>query len=365
MRNARLTGQALSLATETARQPYICRACLAQSTRQLSTSNPRNASSQPFYKRIQDSLFGSKESKAAEERLELAREKQLEAIRQAGPDEQVKNDESQNEGRLKVAAVVHPTTHKNYVVSRTWKGMERIGSEAWVTQRADQGEKYVGFMPPKQVKLEGEDWEALLHNITAEVLTLKKAGRDVLQICNARTFSEEDECSTRGVIVSNKSGAAVVENGKQEKAILDSISETPSAERDPESLRIELAQALASGRGQLFMAFKLNDPRVKFAILKRAMQLTGKRVADISLQHANTLNDLYDAFAAKEAPKKLHETEQLQMLEATPNVQVHNSRRTHVHKDKSIGRWKLVESELQLRNMPTRGESSIASGRDA
>lgn len=146
MRNTRVAGQALSLATESARRPYICRACLAQATRQLSTSTPRNAaaSSEPFYKRIQNSLFGTKESKATEKFREEQRVKRLEELKESGADREVEKVEMRNGRVYEVAEVVDPITHKDYIVSRNWRGLESVGGEEWVRQRADSGEKYVG-----------------------------------------------------------------------------------------------------------------------------------------------------------------------------------------------------------------------------
>lgn len=100
-------------------------------------------------------------------------------------------------------------------------------------------------------------------------------------------------------------------------------------------------------------------------IVKRLMQLTGKRIPDIKLSNAKDLASLHRAFTTKEAPKKLHDTEQVRMLSEVSNIQVHESRRTHVHRDKSTGRWKLIEDELNLRNMPTRGASSLTLERGA
>lgn len=86
------------------------------------------------------------------------------------------------------------------------------------------------------------------------------------------------------------------------------------------------------------------------------MQLTGKRVSDAALSEASTLQDLYEALRTRETPKKLAQTEELQRLgEEIPNVQVHYKRQTPVHKEKAIGRWKVIEDELALRDLPVFG----------
>jgi hypothetical protein len=90
------------------------------------------------------------------------------------------------------------------------------------------------------------------------------------------------------------------------------------------------------------------------------MQLTGKRVSDISLSRATNIQQLYTAFATKETPQKLYDTEQLQKLDDAPNVQVHKTRRTRMHKDQTIGRWKLIEEEYELRGIDRSPKKSSA-----
>lgn len=85
------------------------------------------------------------------------------------------------------------------------------------------------------------------------------------------------------------------------------------------------------------------------------MQLTGKRISDPTISSAETLADLYYAFQIKEKPKKLAQDPKLDQLAAMGNVQVHATRRTPVHKDKEVGRWKIVEGELQIRDLPVFG----------
>jgi hypothetical protein len=40
-------------------------------------------------------------------------------------------------------------------------------------------------MPQKRAQLTDDEWHTLLHHVTAEVMTLQKGGRDVLQVCSA------------------------------------------------------------------------------------------------------------------------------------------------------------------------------------
>ena len=87
--------------------------------------------------------------------------------------------------------------------------------------------------------------------------------------------------------------------------------------------------------------------------MKRIMQLTGKRIPDAAISQAWTVEDLYMAFRVPEKPKKLVDAPEMKSLDADlPNVTVHRKKRTSIHKEKRIGRWKLIEDELLQRNLP-------------
>jgi len=47
--------------------------------------------------------------------------------------------------------------------------------------------------------------------------------------------------------------------------------------------------------------------------------------------------------------------EQKEDLITLPNVSVFAKRVTPIHKEKSIGRWKLIEKELEARELPVTG----------
>lgn len=86
------------------------------------------------------------------------------------------------------------------------------------------------------------------------------------------------------------------------------------------------------------------------------MQLTGHRISDSILSKATTLSDLYTVLITPEPPAKLARTPELQLLQqGAPNVQVHSKRQTPIHKERAIGRWKVIEEELIARDLPVTG----------
>jgi hypothetical protein len=85
-------------------------------------------------------------------------------------------------------------------------------------------------------------------------------------------------------------------------------------------------------------------------------QLTGKRVRDPVISSATTVSDIFLALRIKPEPRKLAETSQLKKVNFDlPNVTVHQSRQTPIHKHKEVGRWKVIEEELINRGLPVTG----------
>jgi hypothetical protein len=88
------------------------------------------------------------------------------------------------------------------------------------------------------------------------------------------------------------------------------------------------------------------------------MQLTGARIPDPIIASMNTPKDLLEWLVQKPKPKNVAE----QLLEradlmALPNVQIFERRHTPIDKEKEVGRWKVIEEELQNRGLPVTGKS--------
>jgi hypothetical protein len=86
------------------------------------------------------------------------------------------------------------------------------------------------------------------------------------------------------------------------------------------------------------------------------MQLTGKRLSDPAISTSTTLADLYNHLVVKPKPKKLVQTKEIHKLKVNnPNVTVHRTRQTPIHKERAVGRWKVIEEELVKRDLPVIG----------
>jgi len=91
-------------------------------------------------------------------------------------------------------------------------------------------------------------------------------------------------------------------------------------------------------------------------VLKRTMQLTGIRVPDSAIMPARNAQALLKQLIVPPKPRKLVEAlEQKEDLINLPNVSVYAKRVTPIDKERSVGRWKIIEKELQERGLPVTG----------
>lgn len=83
------------------------------------------------------------------------------------------------------------------------------------------------------------------------------------------------------------------------------------------------------------------------------MQLTGHRIPDPDIQKITNATALFDRLVKKPPPKKLADV----LLEspdhtAARNVQMYPKRYSMIEKEESVGRWKLIERELNKKGLP-------------
>ncbi|OTA22510.1 hypothetical protein BTJ68_14935 [Hortaea werneckii EXF-2000] len=158
---------------------------------------------------------------------------------------------------------------------------------------------------------------------------------------------------------------------EDERTILASIPTTlpQTATQDQETLLNEVTNAVEGnlaegddiGNGKLppaWMDLSLHEPALKMALLKRTLQLTSHRLSDHALSTSPTLGDLWSHYATPTVPKKLAHTKtpaETRHQPQIPNVTVHPRRQTPIDREKSVGRWKVIEEELVQRGLPVTG----------
>jgi hypothetical protein len=90
--------------------------------------------------------------------------------------------------------------------------------------------------------------------------------------------------------------------------------------------------------------------------MKRTTQLTGLCFPDAALKSTNTVQSLLSHLIKPPKPRKLKEAlQQKEELVKLPNVAVSGKRITPIHKEKQVGRWKIIQKELEERGLPITG----------
>jgi hypothetical protein len=93
-------------------------------------------------------------------------------------------------------------------------------------------------------------------------------------------------------------------------------------------------------------------------VVKRVMQLTGIRISDSALNSAHNVRLLLTHITKKPKPAKLFDAlAEKEDLVTLPNVKIFHRRITPIDKEKMVGRWKIIEKELESRGLPATGHS--------
>ncbi|KEQ82671.1 hypothetical protein M438DRAFT_346929 [Aureobasidium pullulans EXF-150] len=132
--------------------------------------------------------------------------------------------------------------------------------------------------------------------------------------------------------------------------------------RDAGARVIEAAKKVGLGEARLQqleqegLAFEVNDVQTKFKLTKNLRTATNMQIPDIIMHRATTLKDFQQAILSKPKPKKLSKDLLANSeLMANPNLQVRGRRQTPIHKERAVGRWKVIEEELVNRGLPVFG----------
>lgn len=100
-----------------------------------------------------------------------------------------------------------------------------------------------------------------------------------------------------------------------------------------------------------------------YEVLKRVMQLTGRRIPDPDIAGIKDSKALFAHLVQKPKAVKLVQTLRANKVVDLPNVELHDRRYTPIHKEREIGRWKVIERELKARGLPVTGKGTVVVGR--
>ncbi|PVH87268.1 hypothetical protein DL98DRAFT_510132 [Cadophora sp. DSE1049] len=308
------------------------------------------------------------------------------------------------------AEIENYTGSTRYEPASTWDGLERVG---WTEDRWDPENLYTPFVP-MEVKTDSDEITAALHRAMVEVFVLREAGvplgrlsndtlgqdmtldvtfdqspsGPVLKFMDAApplgdivqsltqagdltaehdnpTESEEDVAADRSTVDPLHPDAEPATNDTFEKGNPTESEEDVDADRSAEdpllqanSMEVTYEELFASW-GPSWLRVSLENPEIKFAVLKRMMQLTGIRIPDAHLNSTKTASALLKFLVVPPKPRKLVDAlSQKEDLVTLPNVSIYPKRITPIDRERSLGRWKVIEKELEEKGLPITGHES-------
>ncbi|KFY00554.1 hypothetical protein V490_01282 [Pseudogymnoascus sp. VKM F-3557] len=272
-----------------------------------------------------------------------------------------------------------------YEPADNWAGLEEVGGRGvWWSGREEPN--YDGYIPQQKVT-DPYELTAALHRAVVEVFALRDAEQPLSKLANSGVGPD---LTTEVQIVMADGGAKLslpqniglqeisdslaprVKEQEQELVDETSIEDETAVKANPTDSEVDVAadrspvdplhqsrlQSAVESWDPTWLSVSLNDPEVKFTVVKRVLQLTGIRMSDSNINASRNASDLLGFMATPPKPKKVIEAlAQRHALFDLPNVKVHARRVTPVDKEKSVGRWKVIEKELEARGLPVLGHS--------
>jgi hypothetical protein len=133
MRPTNLAARTAHLAISANSQQHVCRACLS---RQFHSTPQRDLDPKSFFGEMTSKIFGTKETKKAEERRDVAKEEHI-TNQEKAPDTIAAADN-------KVYKIAKAPAADKYEAAKTWTGLPRIGGDAWAKKQGMEKTVYVG-----------------------------------------------------------------------------------------------------------------------------------------------------------------------------------------------------------------------------
>ncbi|PBP27328.1 hypothetical protein BUE80_DR001643 [Diplocarpon rosae] len=395
---------------------YLCSACKHHaspfSTSALRTAQNKASLTEKFTDKLRKKIWGTDNPPGQKDPYGDASIFDRTKMRE---EEQRNNEEEAAKARIAKAKAVSvprakkPARVKNlgtYQPANTWDGLQYVGDPVR-DPRDWEGEYELAAFAPRKVVTDSDKIIASLHRALVEIFALQEAGVPLSKISkdapgqdltldvtfidspagpklkfadvapsledivmslvpvaneNAEktnpTESEEDVAADRSDVDPlhpETEPAPVDETVEKSKSTEteEDIAAEQSAEDFMETKRVTvLYEDLIATWGPTWLQVSLDNPEIKFAVMKRLMQLTGIRIPDSQLK-ARTPQQVLKHLVVPPKPRKLVEAlKEKEELMTLPNVSIHKRRLTAIDKQKRLGRWKIIKQELSRRDLP-------------
>ncbi|KAK4981182.1 hypothetical protein LTR66_010177 [Elasticomyces elasticus] len=373
----------------------LCTTCQLRAAslqrRQFSSSTSRHATAETFLQSLEKRLAGKNPQSQFAELKKVRGEAKKELSEEEYEAFSREIDEAQEAPTPEPNFLDRDAANNpNYKPATTWIGLSRVGSEEWLERRRDKGPPYKGWLGGKTRGVRADHMQAIVRHTVVEALALQMAGRDVLEICNqprglpdlqrmalsasvrvegsgkkvklvyAAPEDQERLLDLPAVTAPKDIVEAVPETTEQHVdlangVLTDSIEDEPLTKPTDQSKLDEMPDAK-----DVWLKISLDDLSLRFAIIKRLMQITGRRIPDNTMNDSSRVSILLGALMTKPKPKRLNQDLRARnQLTQVSNVEMSAKRVTPIDKEKKVGRWKVIEEELLRRGLPVTGHRDI------
>ncbi|KAK2788562.1 hypothetical protein FQN53_003413 [Emmonsiellopsis sp. PD_33] len=275
----------------------------------------------------------------------------------------------------------------DYVPATTWDGLKRVGSVEWYEEPKRVEDSYASFLATPKASTR-EQFTFFLHQAMVELLVAKQIGTPLASVCevipdqaqlsliNQVEITPSADFSTATLQFPNEeaekdimelySSLSAEESVEESVAAAEDVdepeaqNETATEIQEEESQDFDTAPTMeiSPPKSLNFLSISIKDPELKFAYLKRTAQLTGHRIPDNELASISKASHLLPILAEVSKTKKKKIADELiadGRLASLPNVRIMDRRYTPIDKEMEIGRWKIIEEELERRGLPVTG----------
>ncbi|KAL8935798.1 MAG: hypothetical protein Q9216_005250 [Gyalolechia sp. 2 TL-2023] len=273
----------------------------------------------------------------------------------------------------------------DYIPAVSGEGLEVIGGpEGWWEEAWDEQHQYQGFMRSTPLKKAAEIWAAMEYSLVEAVTLdqapirlrfLKKNRPRPLEVGAIGDFklSQADDGKITLRWRRQEDGTELLdylyksvleqENPQEPNEVVDELpleaeaegemeDTTPSEQVSAMQVEDEPVQE-APANGSVFIPTKESGAKQDngLQVVKRVMQLTGKRIPDPTIQAIESSHDLFFALLNKPKAKKLAEvlrqgSKKAPLLTRLPNVRVVPYRQKPYMAESALGRKKVIERRL-------------------
>ncbi|KAF3926147.1 hypothetical protein ABW21_db0201933 [Orbilia brochopaga] len=247
-------------------------------------------------------------------------------------------------GKRKAAKeLVSSERESEYVPDTDARAMLIVGTRGAFRRREwDSKHKFVKFMGKRAST--PEQITAAVRRAAIETYAITLAGRDPTAAC-VRYHGPEYLTAHVAVTRAGSGSASSYRFDFRSPVIMRRIQEY-AEHKQPLPADLDIVKDVAKAEADEWTNLPLTDEKLKFAVVKRSMQLTGIRLIDPIINEIRTVNQLLRRFlqiAAQSQTERLAPAlEANKDLQVAPNVAVHPYQLKFTDRERAIGRLETI-----------------------